>query len=425
MSSQRNVPPTQVERRQLLQQYIDDGKTIHEISKIWNISANEICCYLRAYNLFTKNRRVNPKSVSNIPDHSVMEEQLRDLYVTQSLSTLVIGKMWKTHSNSIIFFLRAFDIPINPKGKMSYLELAEKRKQLDWLKTQLTQLYLHENKTTQEISIILQIKHSVLVKHLRDLNISTRNDGKRFVNHLQTMPSDKHILKAELEKLYVEEQNSLSEIAKIWGVDLSTVSKSLKRVGIKSRAIGRTSSIQTQLLKKGILTKDDDLEPQLRTLYVEQNLSVQEIADRWGVSNTTILNYLKMCGIPKYNVGRKSVPTIPKKSYFLQMSESDPTSLKKQLEKMYVEDKTSMSDIALSFDVSTPTVKKYLQNFELIKPDAKMTYLRNKELMRETLEKLYVEQKLTPKQIASEMQLSIVTIRKYLSEFDIQQKQNP
>ena len=109
------------------------------------------------------------------------------------------------------------------------------------------------------------------------------------MNHLQTMPSDKHILKAELEKLYVEEQNSLSEIAKIWGVDLSTVSKSLKRVGIKSRAIGRTSSIQTQLLKKGILTKDDDLEPQLRTLYVEQNLSVQEIADRWGVSNTTIL----------------------------------------------------------------------------------------------------------------------------------------
>lgn len=368
LKKQRLVPMDLVERKGYLTQAVKEEKPIREIAQAWGVSPNEICCYIRAYGLKTKKaEKLQTQSTDSVPPAEHLEQELIDLYVNQSLSTVDIGNLWKIHSNAIIFFLRAFNIPIRAKGKLSLLDRAKYQQTFETLKNDLYRMYIEENKSTSEIALALNLKPPTILKYLRTLGINHKNVGKRFSNHKHTMPMALEEIETELKRLYVDEQMSLLEIANNWGVDFSTISKNLKRFGIATRKSGRKNCVSKKLLKKGIVRSVPELKTLLIELYQKQGLSIYEISHRWDISSTTVLNYLKRFEIPRTSNMKSPVVSAPSIPFTPKWDKKDSEKLKGQLNVFYVEQKRSFTEIAAIFDVSVPTVKKYLAKFDLLK----------------------------------------------------------
>ncbi len=363
---QRYVPLDILERKNILIQAIEQEKPIRELAKNWAVTPNEICCYLRAYGLRTKkSEKLQIPIVDSVPTTN-LEQELRTLYVIQGLSTVDIGSLWQTHSNTIIFFLRAFNIPIRAKGKMSLLDLAKYQQTFEALKNDLYRMYIDENKTTAEIAELMKLKPHTILNYLKTLGINCQNVGKRFANHKHSMPASVQEIETELRRLYVDEQKSLLDIAQLWGVDFSTISKNLKRFGISTRRVGRKNCISKKLIKNGIARNISELKELLIDLYQEKGLSISMISQKWGISITTVSNYLKIFEIQKPIQTKSSLSLSLNPMFLPKWDRKNLVQLKEQLECLYVEEKRSYSEISTIFKVSIPTVKKYLLKFDLV-----------------------------------------------------------
>ena len=366
---QRLVPLDIAERKQILTDEILKQTPIRSLARSWGTTPNEICVYTRAYDLRVMTNTISESQQARIkdcvPNAPDLEQELTKLYVHQGLTTVEISEKWKTHSNAIIFFLRAFNIPIRTKGKISLIDKAKHQQTLDILKNDLYRMYIDENKSPIEIAKALNLKKGTISKYLKILGISDKNAGKRFVNHKHSMPLDQTELLAELKELYLNQQMSLKGISKKWGVDLSTISKNLKKFGIQTRKAGRKSLVSDKLIRMGIINDKSEIRQCLIDLHQTQGLSPQEIAHRWGISRATILNYMKTFEVSRRDDTQSSLPVHLDPNFFPKWDTQNLEHLKEQLESLYVTKKHSMAEIAAIFNVSIPTVKKYLLQFGL------------------------------------------------------------
>jgi transposase len=372
---QRLVPLDIAERKQILINEILKQTPIRDLARSWGTTPNEICAYIRAYDLRVITNTTNANQQARIkdcvPNAQDLEKELTNLYVTQGLTTVEIGNQWKTHSNVITFFLRAFNISIRTKGKISLIDKAKHQQTLDVLKNDLYRMYIDENKSPIEIAQILNLTKGTISKYLKTLGISDKNAGKRFINHKHSMPLDQTELVAELKELYLNQQMSLKGIGKKWGVDLSTISKNLKKFGIQTRKVGRRSLASDKLIRLGVINDASEIKQCLTDLYQTQGLSPQEIAHRWSVSRATILNYMKIFGVPRKDDTQSSLPIHLDPNFFPKWDTQNLEQLKDQLESLYVNQKKSMAEIAAIFNVSIPTIKKYLSQFGFIETENK------------------------------------------------------
>lgn len=92
-----------------------------------------------------------------------------------------------------------------------------------------------------------------------------------------------------LRKLYVEDRMTTYEIAEKFDVNDTTISRALDRNGIQSRSGGSG-------LEPNQPWHDEDT---LRELYVEEKLTAEEIGERLGCSQATVLLNMRECGIPR------------------------------------------------------------------------------------------------------------------------------
>lgn len=93
---------------------------------------------------------------------------------------------------------------------------------------------------------------------------------------------DEHVLR----ELYCKEGMTYSEIADVLGSSKSTVARHVKRVGIEPR----TSSDYTKLISIGGVDV-------LKKLYLEEEMSQQEIADKYGVHRHTVGMWIRDNGL--------------------------------------------------------------------------------------------------------------------------------
>jgi DNA-binding CsgD family transcriptional regulator len=89
--------------------------------------------------------------------------------------------------------------------------------------------------------------------------------------------------------LYVEKRLTTYEIADRFDTTSGTISSALESHGIESRSGGSG-------LEYGQPWHDEDT---LRELYVEKGLTADEVADRLGCSQSTVLLQLRKSGIPR------------------------------------------------------------------------------------------------------------------------------
>jgi DNA-binding transcriptional regulator LsrR (DeoR family) len=137
----------------------------------------------------------------------------------------------------------------------------------------------------------------------------------------------------EIRNLYLVEKLSCKEIATRYGVSSPTIRKRLRSLGVEIRKPqfpiynGKKVNIPIEDLKK---------------LYYEDNWTLEEIAEIYFVTETTIRNYLKAYGLPRRKPGqqKKNLPI-------------------DEIKELYLKGNTS-SELAEKFNVGGTTILKLL-----------------------------------------------------------------
>jgi DNA-binding MarR family transcriptional regulator len=173
--------------------------------------------------------------------------------------------------------------------------------------------------------------------------------------------------RAVLERLYVDQGKSQSEIADELGCTRSTVSRWLDKHDIGTREKG-DPKVQGETP-----WRDEDT---LRELYLDEELTTYEIGDRLGCQDTTVARWLRNYGIEVRKRGGKHPPKHPK------------LSNGEWLRDQYHRKRRSTKDIADQLDVSPSNVRRWMNRagVELHGQLLKYPTLNDEEKLREWYE---------------------------------------
>jgi len=143
----------------------------------------------------------------------------------------------------------------------------------------LRQKYLDENLSGPEIAEEWGCSARTITnwRHKHGIETKPQNHGEPWTDG------------EKLRELYVEERLTTYEIADRFDTSSSTISAALERHGIEARSGGSG-------LEHGQPWHD---ESNLRELYVNQQLTAEEVGERLGCSQSTVLLQLRKFGIPR------------------------------------------------------------------------------------------------------------------------------
>ena len=197
-------------------------------------------------------------------------------------------------------------------------------------------------------------------------------------------------LKLELEKireLYFEKSWSQRRIAIHFGVSAWSIAERLKQFGIHPRP--RPRSVL------GDKSKRDAVIRRIKDLYLNEGLTVEQIARRLRISNSTVSRLLKNEGV--------DVPRRPKRDL-------------KEILRLYVESGWTADRIAERFGTTTRAIFH-----EIFKSGVTRRSLRPK-LDPAKIREMYVDQELTVKRIAELFQVGQLTIYRVLDAENIERR---
>lgn len=157
--------------------------------------------------------------------------------------------------------------------------------------------------------------------------------GRKKKYHLE-------IDKSTLADLYWKQGLSYQKIGQLYGVPGDIVRLEAQNLGIPPRTL---KAIYAARKEKYRIEKDV-----LHRLYIEEKLTLQEVADQLSVSTATVLKWAKIHGIPTRKRGYKSSG---KKRVYIP---------KKQLYQMYVVEELSTEAIGKKLGVSRKTIQRRL-----------------------------------------------------------------
>jgi len=198
-----------------------------------------------------------------------------------------------------------------------------------------------------------------------------------------------------LRRKYPEENTV--EIGEELGVNSVTIYNWLKGYGIKIR-----NRSEMQLPADFVMPTKEELE----SIYWKEGKTTYEIAERFGVNNVTIYNWLK-----KYEIEIKS--RLP--ADFVK-----PT--KEELEKKYWNDGKSTCDIAKEIGVSQNTIGRWFNEYGIKirnNSESKLSPGAVKPT-KEEMEKMYVKEKMSTVEIGKRLGFNASTISNWLEEYEIE-----
>ncbi|KPJ56039.1 MAG: hypothetical protein AMJ42_05835 [Deltaproteobacteria bacterium DG_8] len=191
-------------------------------------------------------------------------------------------------------------------------------------KETLKRLYIKEQKTTIEIAKMFGCSPFAILYRCKRNRIKLRPRGWRI----------KELDKSVLRRLYVKEGKSSKIIAEMFSCSPDTVLNRFREYGIplRDRSIKR--------LTKALLQR----------LYVKEGKTVREIAKIVGSSREVVRRKCKQFGIPLRNPGSKKI-------------EIDKSALRR----LYVKEGKSIKKIAKIFNCSISPISKRVMLFGLKK----------------------------------------------------------
>lgn len=202
-----------------------------------------------------------------------------------------------------------------------------------------------------------------------------------------------HILRKELERLYLNEKLPMRKIAKIFGCTHNSIAIKMKKYNIKPRTTSESVKLFVKRKKINIPEKE------LIKLY-QKGMPLNKTAKIYGCSITTIMRRLREAGIS------------------IRMAKWIKTNIKrKDLEKLYKKQKLSTYEIAEKYNCCQATIWKKLKQFKIKR--RKPHELNSNIPSKKELIKLYLDKKLSTWEIQKRYGYSRSTIHRKLKEYGI------
>ena len=163
----------------------------------------------------------------------------------------------------------------------------------------------------------------------------------------------------------------------------------------------------------------------IRKLYIEEGLTQQQLAEKFGWSIVTIHDFMKSCGIE-----RRKTSSTSKKNKVVDKILSKPLEIIDLVEfkKLYYKDGLSQKTIAQKYKVSEALIRRYMIRNNIDKRIINVGHKGFQYLLRginpDEIRKLYYEKRMWKKDIAKLYNVSISAIQKYmiLNNITVRQK---
>lgn len=233
---------------------------------------------------------------------------------------------------------------------------------------ELVRLYVDEELSTSQIARLVGKSSGVVWARLRDAGVQFRQRG----NAPRLDPDDLH-------RWYVTERQSTLDIARRTGMSTSGVTSALERAGIDRRP-----------LEASELDLND---AELARLYLDERIDDDEIGRRYCVPKWTVRQRLRAAGIRRPN---GSLP-----GGDVAMPERE------ELVRLYQTERRTLADVGARYGVPDPTVRRWLEIAKVPlrerPPTAGRRPVEPPDLDRATLWRAYVTEQRTAAEIAAEV----------------------
>lgn len=207
-------------------------------------------------------------------------ETLQSLYEVKRLSQKQIAKQFNVDQSTISDWFKTYDIKRLPKNT-----LANNKPSIRPDYETVYRLYHTERLTTRQIGRMYDVSKTEVLRWLKFYSIPRRAANSGLENRGIEPPS-----KDDLIQLVHIEHKSYREIAQMYGVEWTVIQHWLKKHGIDRPSVWETR-------RKGDLvvypTQDE-----LYKMYIEQGMTLAQIADIYKVSQTPIADLCKKYDIP-------------------------------------------------------------------------------------------------------------------------------
>lgn len=206
------------DRELLFQLYIQERKSISEIAHEFGVADSSVRVYLDKYGLLDEREDIHIDDLDyDVPEEEPWkdEELLRLLYVEHDVSTLQIAEWLGCVANTVITWLRKYDIEVDQR----YHEKPSR--------VELRRLYHERGYSALRIGRELDVGRTTVYNWLKEYDIE-RKDSSDYVN---SVVKDKE----RMTEMYVEREMSINEIADEIRSSEQTVKEWLMRHGISLR----------------------------------------------------------------------------------------------------------------------------------------------------------------------------------------------
>ena len=325
---------------------------------------------------------------------------LRERYVLDRMSMEEIANECGVGISTISRWLKKHGIPTRSTTGSRLPESAiEKLRDEAWLRRE----YVENRQNLRDLADELNISTRPVREWLQKHGISTRSSAE---SRLPESAIEKLRDETWLREQYIEERRSALDIANELNASDKAVRNWLRKYDIDVR-----SHSESQLSEKAIeKLRDEDW---VREQYVEQRRTTVDIANELNVSDSAVRNWLR-----KYDIDVRS----HSKS---QLSERAAEKLRDEewMREQYVEQRRITVDIANELNITTYTVREWLQRHDIV-----IRGYSEATLPKDTIEKLrdegwmqeqYVENRQNLCDLADELNISTPTVREWLQRHDI------
>lgn len=195
------------------------------------------------------------------------KETLEDLYLSQGKSQREIGEEFGVALRTIGKWLQFYGIQARPRGCPHGCNAGNRKVII--MREDVERMYVSEQKTQKQIAEHYGVSDWAIGKRLQNWGIESRPR-----NYYRDEPLA-NFTKADLERLYVQEKQSMKAIAKTFGTCSITIAKWLRRYGLPVEMPWERNRIEL------------DAE-ELKRLYFDQGLTLRALAERFDCSLWTI-----------------------------------------------------------------------------------------------------------------------------------------
>ena len=160
-------------------------------------------------------------------------------------------------------------------------------KKLNLKKKEIETLYWRKGMSLPQIGKLFNINPGTLHRWMKRNNIPLRSKEEALSSRRKVLAS-----KDKLFDLYWKKKLSLQEIASLFNVTPQAISYWMKKFNIRRRTPQEAASLRAKIKLSSY---------QLEDLYLKQGRSINKIAEKLGVSPSTVRKYLIKFNIPRKN----------------------------------------------------------------------------------------------------------------------------